>query len=664
MDFFSQQDASRRRTGWLVLCFALGVCATIAVVQVLVAAMAGRGKMAEFMVMPDLFAGVASITSAVILLSSLFKLLQLRRGGAVVAQQLDARLLLPATVEYHEKRLLNVVEEMALASGVPVPPVYVLDREDGINAFAAGYHPDDAVIGVTRGLLMRLTREEQQGVIAHEFSHILNGDMRLNLKLLAMIHGLVFLSMLGSWILQNGIDGSRHRSTRNFALVLLIFGGGLFLIGQLSAFFGRIMQSAVSRQREFLADASAVQFTRNPQGLADALKKVAGHRGGARIAHAAADELNHLFFATGHSRLLSLLATHPPLPERILRLDPAFDGRLPDSVPVTGPVEALNQLQTPQLAARAKPVPPRPPPRVPAAPPPLPAQPIHTDPVQIDEVESQPGLLPEAVGEPMEEHLVRVRQILGALPPVVVNALQDASGASAVVLGLLLSDESPIRNTQMELLRRDGPEGLARAVALLEPELRVLPAPARLPLIDLALPALRQMSAPQHEAFQVLMGRLMEADHQITLFEYALQHVLRRHLRAGTGEPRRSGNVIRGVRPVENEMSIVLSLLARAGSDHPQDCDAAFHAGAAHLAVHSGRVRYLGPLESRIEQLHEALNRLALTTFRVRRALLEACTRTIAFDGRIRAEEAELLRVLADALDCPVPVWIRGTGQE
>ena len=662
MDFFSQQDASRRRTGWLVLYFILGVCATIAVVQVLVAAIVGGEKMAATLVMPDLFAGVATATSAVVLLSSLFKLLQLRRGGAVVAQQLDARLLLPATVEYHEKRLLNVVEEMALASGVPVPPVYVLDKEDGINAFAAGYHPDDAVIGVTRGLLMRLNREEQQGVIAHEFSHILNGDMRLNLKLLAMIHGLLFLSMLGYWILRVGLDSGRGRK-RDAGLAVAAFGGGLFLIGQLSAFFGRIMQSAVSRQREFLADASAVQFTRNPQGLADALKKVGGHRAGAKIAHAAADELNHLFFATGRARWLSLLATHPPLSERILRLDPAFDGRLPDSVPVTGPVEALNQLQTPQLAARAKPVPPRPPPRTSASPPPLPAHHINTDPVQIDEMESQPGLMPEAVGEPMEEHLVRIRQILGALPPVVVTALQDGSGASAVVLGLLLSDEAPIRNTQMELLRRDAPDGCARAVALLEPELRVLPAPARLPLVDLALPSLRQMSPKQLEAFHELMGALMEADQQITLFEYALQHVLRRHLRAGTGEPRRSDIVIRGVRPVENEMSIVISLLARAGAVHEQDCDAAFRAGATHLALFSGRVRYLGPAESRIEQLHEALNRLALTTFRVRRALLEACTRTVAFDGRIRAEEAELLRVLADALDCPVPVWIRGAGE-
>ncbi|MFO1523493.1 MAG: M48 family metalloprotease [Kiritimatiellia bacterium] len=415
------------------------------------------------------------------------------------------------------------------------------------------------------------------------------------------------------------------------------------------------MQSAVSRQREFLADASAVQFTRNPAGLADALKKIGGNRSGATVQAAAADEMNHLFFAAGRRRWLSLLATHPPLEERILRLEPSFNGTFPASVPVTGFVEAVNTVQTPNLV-----------PREPGLPPPLPSAPVAHEAIRIDEVLARPARMAEAVGDPCRPTWSACGRSSPRCPQDVTRALQDPPGACAVVLRAAdLERGSACATGRSKPCGARGPQGLARDVNRLERDpLLVVPAPARLPMIDLALPALRQLSENQLAEFQVLIDTLMEADQDISLFEYALQHVLKRHLHAGSGRPRLAGNVIRGLAPVAGEVSVALSALARVGAARERDAAPAFEAGVKMLAAHGVPLRFLPPPECSLPILHECLDRLALTTFRLRRSILEACTRTIAYDRRIGAEEAELLRVLSDALDCPVPVWIRGAAED
>ena len=260
---------------------------------------------------------------------SLYKIAQLRGGGRVVAEQLGGRLLHPDTTDPHERVLLNVVEEIALASGTPTPPVYLLEEEEGINAFAAGFTPDDAVIGVTRGTLHQLQRAELQGVIAHEFSHILNGDMQLNIRLMGVLHGILLIGILGYFVFRSAMFSSMgRRSDRgNAGIALLALGGGLIVIGSLGTFFGKWIKASVSRQREFLADASAVQFTRDPDGIAGALKRIGGFVSGSAVASPNAPEASHLFFGQALSGgLQSIFATHPPLAERIRRLDPSFDG--------------------------------------------------------------------------------------------------------------------------------------------------------------------------------------------------------------------------------------------------------------------------------------------------------------------------------------------------
>ncbi len=316
IDFFDQQQAAHQRTGRLVFLFVLAVVLIIlsvyaAVMVVLVLLNKGHGPVApELLFDPARFALITTLVILVIGLGTLYKVVQLRAGGAVVARQLGGRLVDPGTTDLAERRLLNVVEEMALASGTPVPSVFVLDQEQSINAFAAGFGPGDAVVSVSRGCLEYLSRDELQGVIAHEFSHILNGDMRFNLRLIGLLHGILLLALIGQILMRmTGRSNYSYRSSQgdgdrrdSSALVFFLLGLALLVIGFVGVFFGRLIKCAISRQREFLADASAVQFTRNPDGIGGALKKIGGLAEGSRIENPNAEEACHLFFGQGSRR--------------------------------------------------------------------------------------------------------------------------------------------------------------------------------------------------------------------------------------------------------------------------------------------------------------------------------------------------------------------------
>src|SRR5262252_1628740 len=435
-DFFQQQDSARRRTVQLVVYFVLAILVLVALVYalLLVLGLYGADEPVSWW-QPELLLVVAAGVGILVGGASAFKVAQLASGGQAVALMMGGVEVPGTTTDARQKRLLHVVEEMAIAAGVPVPPVYILD-EPGINAFAAGYAPGDAVVAVSQGCLEYLTRDELQGVVAHEFSHILNGDMRLNIRLIGLVFGIIVLAVTGRMLMLTG--GRRSSSQRNDSQAgLMLVGMGVFALGLVGAFFGRLIMAAVSRQREYLADASAVQFTRNPDGIAGALKKIGGLQEGSRINDPGAAEVAHMFFANAlGGGLGGLLATHPPLRERIRRLDPQFDGTFPVVRPVG--VEA-REAEGPR-PGRA--------PRRPSLPtiPGLPQLPV-----------AALGLTAEAaasrVGDVSPREIRYAEGLQEDIPASLRAAAQEPFGARAVIYALLLDPQPDVRELQQSSLQ-------------------------------------------------------------------------------------------------------------------------------------------------------------------------------------------------------------------
>ncbi|MBW3600753.1 MAG: M48 family metallopeptidase, partial [Planctomycetes bacterium] len=548
-DFFSRQDRARRNTSLLVLYFALAVVLIVLGVYLVFAGVflfaGGQGKrydqaQAASWWSPQLFLATSAGTLTVIVAGSLYKTVQLRRGGDAVAQILGGRRIDPETGDFHERRLVNVVEEMAIASGTPVPPVYVLDQEASINAFAAGYTPGDAVVGVTRGTLERLSRDELQGVIAHEFSHILNGDMRLNVRLIGILHGILVLAIIGYMLLRS----TAYRGGKRGAAGALLVGLGLVILGYAGVFVGKLIKSAVSRQREFLADASAVQFTRNPAGIAGALRKIGGMSHGARIENPHAEEASHMFFGNAVGAWLSLTSTHPPLEERIRRIDPAFDGTFTPSQPAPEPSQA-------QRRAAGKPS---------AAPLPFPVRLPSGSRLPLD-----PAQVVALVGAPAPAHLAYAGRLVESLPERLRSAAHSPFSARAVIFALLLDRDQSIRQAQLEQLAGHAEAPVVEETRRLAPLTDDLPREARVPLVDMAFPALRALSDSQYRAFQQNVDRLVRADRKIQLFEYVLQRMLMRHLDEHFAARKRSIVQHHALRPLLPHCAALLSSLAHVG---------------------------------------------------------------------------------------------------
>jgi Zn-dependent protease with chaperone function/uncharacterized tellurite resistance protein B-like protein len=657
MDFFERQDQARRNTKVLVVYFVLGVVLLIASVYaatLVIFAGIGSGHdrysdaPAHFALWnPTLFAWAALGTLAVITIGSLSKTAELSQGGSVVAEMLGGRLVNSHTTDPDERKLLNVVEEMALASGVPVPQVYVLDKESGINAFAAGHSTSDAAVAVTRGCMRLLNRDELQGVIGHEFSHILNGDMRLNLRLMGIIFGIICLAVVGR-ILLHTRGSSRDRNP------LPLLGLVLLLLGWVGVLFGRLIQAAVSRQREFLADASAVQFTRNPAGLSGALQKIAGLSYGSKLEAPQAAEASHLFFGNGMGEpLFGLLATHPPLTDRIRAIDPAWDGTLPGVG--GGDAEELARLETLRSKRTAPPL-----------------FPGRADlPVGLDARQRVPtgaGLIPPVIaaqavlpnlGAATTAHLQYAVQLRDSIAPSVQNAARDSLGASALIYALLLSDDPAVRSQQLQLLSRISDSARQETERLL-PEVAAVALRAKLPLVDLALPALRQLSRLQYQQFSQAIQQLIECDGEIDLFEYVLQKIVLRHLDPQYNGARKPVVQYYAIKPLAPDCSVLLSAFAHIGHDDPARAQQAFERGAQPLAHQAqAPLSFLPEADCDLPQVDAALDRLNQAVPQIKKNVLNACAQTVAADGLIQETEAELLRAIGDTLDCPIPPFVQ-----
>jgi len=630
MDFFEQQHRARRRTGWILLAFVIAVAAIVLSINVVGGWIFLWATDQPFFpvvralaVVPHSAYWVTTvIVLGVILAGTLLRLHELSGGGVAVADMVGARRIARDASELGEKRLLNVVEEMALASGIAVPQVFVMDGEDAINAFAAGYSPHEAAIVVTEGTIKRLDRDELQGVIGHEFSHILNGDMRLNVQLLGVIAGIVLIGSAGAVLMRGGSASGGDRSERRaWDFRVFLVGLVLWLIGSVGVLAGRLIKAAVSREREFLADASAVQFTRNPGGIGGALYKI--HQRGSAIVQRHAEELSHMCIGAPVGEFLEFtwMRTHPPIEERMERLLGPQASRL------------LKERGDRAEAAKGSPV-------VEAF-----SSPLYAKAAAPASATAAAALV-SSIGNPSAGHVDHARSLLDDIPAEVRAAAGSGTGAKAVVAALLLG-AGEVRSAQLALVRQQGGEDLAAQCSQLAQALAPLGARLRLPALTLALPSLKLLPEETRDSVLRLVQGLIAADGKVSLGEFVLQTLLRRHLGPqAKGAPRvRHGDLS----SVAREAAIVLSLFAHAGGGGM----AAFDKGMQVLGLPGGV--FSTTSELRFDVVERALTELnALAPLR-KPAFIKACVAVVTADDRLTLAEGELLRAVCAALDSPLP---------
>ncbi len=637
MDFFQHQESARKRTRLLVIYYALAVACIIAAVYLVLAIGLMISEAAEEtpaqigLWQPWLVLWTALGVGGVIVLGTAYKVSSLAGGGKSVAQMMGGRLVAADTRDAAERRLLNIVEEMAIASGIPVPPVYIID-EAGINAFAAGFNTSDAVIGVTRGCMETLNRDELQGVIAHEFSHILNGDMRMNIRLIGVLFGILMLAMVGTWIMRIAFYSGmgRRRTTRSSGkggggqIAILVFGLLLMVIGFIGVFFGRLIKSAISRQREFLSDASAVQFTRNPAGIGSALKKIAQKTSQIDSIHA--EEASHMFFANGlKSSMSGLLATHPPIQERIRRIDAGLlQGEKAPARPSKKAAPAAQQAAgVSGFAAGAA--------------------------VAAAHVTDRVGTL-DAQGLDYAARMVR------SIPEPLRNSARTSHGARAIVYCLLLSREKDAAERQRAYLQENLREPTRGAVRETLRMIGDLPVAARMPLVELALAALQQMERDEYISFKKTVEYLIRADKKVSIFEFALSRNLIRHLAPVYGKPERIPVRYHSIKPLLPRCLPLIALLARYGNeDDPGQAERDFAAGVEELGCDPASTPMPATDGDPVQTFAEALKELRKASGGVKRRLVSASVAAVLGNRKVTVEEAELLRAVSDSLDCPLP---------
>ncbi len=648
MDFFQSQDTARQNTKRLVFFFALAVVGLIVVTNLLVMLLFGfiepgeQGLTLNAVVAQfdwRIFLTVSALVLTVILGGSAYKTMALSGGGTAVAESLGGRLIDQSTNDLHERKVLNVVEEMAIASGSPVPPVYLLEGEEGINAFAAGYSPGDAVIGVTRGTIAFLSREELQGVIAHEFSHVLHGDMRLNIRLIGVLHGILLLGLIGYFVLHSSRGNSKNAGP------IIGLGIGLIVIGFAGTFFGNLIKASVSRQREFLADASAVQYTRNKNGIAGALKKIGGYAAGSELESPEAPTMSHAFFSNAISSMLgSLSATHPPLEVRIKRIDSTWDGVFePVTHEVNEQAENNNRSASKKEQQRAR------------------AEKMVetiTSAVIINEILN-------SIGQTDATQLNYAATLINDIPATIRQALHEPYAARAVIYCLLIDNNSDIQQKQFQHLKEFADTGIYDLSRQLFKSISQLDIKFRLPLIDIALPILRQLSKKQYQLFKKNLHSLITADGKVDIFEWSLQKILLSNLEKELGDRKNhaSKKIARygSLRGVKKHVEVLISMLVytcqkNKTQQDTKQIEATFSKAQQELKIKN--LTLLPQEQINFDNLELAIDTLALLKPLQKPRLLKACLICMTQDQIYSPQEKELMRAIANTLDCPIPLFV------
>ena len=639
MNFFAAQDDARRRTKWLVAYFVLAIIGVIvSVYGIVYVAMLYTGSPVSPW-MPSVFLVTALSTGGVMGTGSLFKTMQLNGGGSVVAKDMGARQVDPYTSDIDERRLVNVVEEMAIASGVPVPGIWLMDDESSINAFAAGTEPGNAVVAVTRGCLQRLSRSELQGVVAHEFSHILNGDMRLNMRLMGLLFGILMISMLGRIAFQAWrfmyVRSSNSKNNAAWIIIVIVLAGlALMVVGSIGVFFGRMIQAAISRQREYLADASAVQFTRDPSGIAGALKKIGGQKLGSTINAPKAAEASHLFFADGGMFSYGL-ATHPPLEVRIKAIQKDWDGdfvasELPQVAEGRTTGGQHQDARVSGLSGAGQ-----------STPPPLEPPPISR--AQI-----------ERMGESSEVDARIGHMLYATLNDDWIRAAHDREEAQALIFALLLAEDNHLREEEVRFIKNGAGNDAGKLALHWNQQLAGLHSSEKVALIDLSIPALRRLSLPEYDRFVEITQWLIASDGQVDLFEFMLQHVVERHLNAHFRPKPIAKMKYRSIEMLRAEANILITTMAAIGGE-----DQMASAYRAAVSEWGWQLEMAPSSDCGLRSIEMALEKFDAAAPLVKKQLIRVLGLAVMHDGEVASREAELLRATADAIGCAIPPFVQ-----
>lgn len=640
MNFFDVQDRARRTSRRLVFLYLLSTALIVAGVSLIIGValfnVVDTGQQFSlasfFSHQAPVLTGTAVITTLFIVGATLVKTAQLSSGGGRVALQMGGTLVSPATLDPLRSRLRNVVEEMAIASGVPVPDIYVLEQEMGINAFAAGFAPGDAAIAVTRGTLEMLDRDELQGVIAHEFSHVLNGDMRLNIRLMGVLFGIMALGLMGRMVFRGVRYGGLSSRRGKGGGAIVIVGLGLIILGGIGVFFARMIKSGVSRQREYLADASAVQFTRQSGGLAGALKKIGGYEAGSLIKNTDPEEVSHMLFGTG-SRLSGMFATHPPLTDRIRALDPNFKEsdypkvRLKDRGMSSS--HEVDQRSAGIAAAGS-----------------------------ASAAGITPASISASVGHPSKEHIAFATRIRQSLPNVLYDAAHSNELSYLLVIALILDRGGKTLQRQYSLLTEQLGEQRTRLVGQFHTQLQETGPEYRLPLLEIAFPALRQRPGPQLNFLIDLTARLIEIDGDIDLYEFCFYRILATNLRQVMHPSKGHNNKRASRKDVRDAAVDLLRIVAQHGHDNESDGEAAYRAGLVKFGNWGDAYTYGSDFAATTSSLEKSLDQLVSLNSEGRQMLLDSVTTVVLHDDKLTVPEAELVRTICASLEIPLPPQI------
>ncbi len=639
MNFFAQQELARKHTRHMLWLFGLAVVCIVAAVDFVL--------LLAFHT-PGVLVWSSLLVLAVIGCSSMYKVSTLRGGGGVVARQLGATQIDADTKDFAHQRLRNVVEEIAIASGVPVPEIYVLQDEPAINAFAAGYTPADAAVTVTQGCMEKLTRDELQGVIAHEFSHVLNGDMRLNIRLMGVLFGILVIGILGRKML---LGTGRSRDSGG----VVAFGVAILVIGYIGVFFGRLIKAGISRQREYLADASAVQFTRQTRGIGGALKKIGGLAEGSKLASSDTEEVAHMLFGDGVG-YSALFATHPPLQLRIKAIDPQFDPSefaaiaaawsQPVSVGAQEGAEVSIAGFAPAAVAAAA------------------SAPVHAATASAQSVlpqaDAQIALTPKTVikqvAQPGSDDYHAATAIHTTIPDRLRAFAYAADRAAQVIFALALDADAEVRAKQLQIVEKRYDASVRAGVEEIAKELVELHPMQRLPLAQLAFPTLRRRPRPQLQTFLIALNDLIQADGRVQLEEYCLAKLVGIQVIDALDPSKATISGSNKLIDCKSELTAALAIVARYGNDDAGEAERAYLLGMNEVLPDA--IDPYAPPDDFALALDRALPKLDRLAPAGKELLVRGLTRAIGADGVVSVSEAELLRTICAAVHCPLPPQI------